>query len=1138
MSDAKTPIGQVAKYVKEEIPAQVAKAVSEIEVPKGEDGSDGLGFDLSNWNPGIYREGTTVQHNIGQAYKALADTNDEPGTTASWERVGSSGFRWTGVKSVDNNYMNGDLYIDGGTTFLWNEGKGYMLAQRGRNGKNGIDGIHGKNGSDAPTMIDMTIVGKDLVAVFSDGNMHTVNMPQIEEIEDVKKQLTWLEEQMLNFENVKAPIKGYEGVWENGKSYSKGDLVTVSKGLYLCIRTDSNSISMDPEKWVKLSGSSASSGSGSGGSAKWPPVVNAALPMQGYIIDHLANARTGPDGSHDAINRLTMEKSIAAQSLFQGTYEITPNKPDLSKYVDSSFELLGLTAGKTINEPSSSTGFTRKTGENTVWFNWKGNGFDNFSASILFPKALELSLSNGDILNGLLPPKAYADESELAAEMAKTFTKALGVSKVGVYVNGSDCWIAIDTPAPVYATKFLGQDASPFAIPSVGPNNKALNTYNWIVETKHENIPEALPAGLPGIAPGTIAKNSDRLQWSSITNTFTLLKGSSLTTSFADARYYKVTEGNMAWQAMSYSRGAIVYEPKTNAWYTALKDLDHSSPWPGAVAGTGAWRKINSTFGATVFFGKGDFDLADTSVANNWGMPTGTYPSAQQPLNGDTYFDVQTGATTSFKVTANAPIFVVTTHIDLADTKHQIGPRLTLDQLQNIDPTVGLVPPPTNSYYRYNNETGKTIRFKSGPFYNKGFNSIGSDTHALIIYTGDPGVGHKGWILTTFLNTDRGSYDLPNNTVNPQPVPDTVAAVTKYGYARNFEWQAATLDPKTPHPMTVLSGFPDTTYAATITITDMDTVGSEYSFMITSSGGKNIQLTPISIMAHFSFIDQIVAGYSATEGGWIGMKSNLLESALHPGPTQSISNRKYEIRVQSYQINLEDVVAVQPAVGYLTPPPLSPSTIDTRTNYPGPALSNFLKMASGDPTASIPNGRAPGFNFTNDGIKFSPNGVLRLTGWMKPTTRCFAWLYFSNTDTGNGTINMNNLELDNAVIKSYTSVSTDNQGTWLAQGALVTRTDVNFTTVNNTKTLKLMPMDDANWGIKANTRMFFEVIIDGRDPSATIIKIDTTYNSDWNSTHELKIRAAYPKSAGLISSVYVNQDVGAAATMALYSQGF
>ena len=216
MSDANTPIGHVAKYVKEQIPAQVAEAVSNIEVPAGQDGSDGtdgLGFNLKNWEEAIHREGVVVQHNIGQAYKALVDTNAEPGHSSDWERVGSAGFRWTGVKKADHDYNDGDLYIDGGTTFLWNGSKGYMIAQRGKNGKDGSDGSHGKDGSDAPVLLEVTWDSKGMAFVYDDGSMIEADVPGLEKLQ---KQMSWLEEQFLTEEKIEAPIKEYNltSVWK------------------------------------------------------------------------------------------------------------------------------------------------------------------------------------------------------------------------------------------------------------------------------------------------------------------------------------------------------------------------------------------------------------------------------------------------------------------------------------------------------------------------------------------------------------------------------------------------------------------------------------------------------------------------------------------------------------------------------------------------------------------------------------------------------------------------------------------------------------------------------------------------------------------------------------------------------------
>jgi hypothetical protein len=257
MSDAKTPIGKVAAYVKEQIPAQVEKAVSEIELPIAKDGADGIGLNLKAWDEGIHREGTLVQHNMGQAFKALRDTSAEPGSSDDWERMGSAGFRWTGVKNFDFDYQDGDLYIDGGTTFIWFNGKGHMFSQRGKNGKDGIDGKDGTNGRDAAKVLEIRWDNKGIAFAYDNGDLIEVD---VSGLEAMQKRLSWLEEQFLEEENIDAPIKAYLGSWKVGTSYALGDTVTSGKGFYLCIEADGNSDSLDPDKWIKLAGAASGGG--------------------------------------------------------------------------------------------------------------------------------------------------------------------------------------------------------------------------------------------------------------------------------------------------------------------------------------------------------------------------------------------------------------------------------------------------------------------------------------------------------------------------------------------------------------------------------------------------------------------------------------------------------------------------------------------------------------------------------------------------------------------------------------------------------------------------------------------------------------------------------------------------------------
>lgn len=137
-------------------------------------GLDGVGFDTPLWEPAIYRSGSTVQHNIGQIFKAAVDTNAEPGTDETWERVGVAGLRHKGVYNADTIYGVGDLFIkDYGTFLSLGNGHNVMLAGRGAQGKKGDTGPQGK----AATVVNCHSGDNGFVMEMSDGGMHPVEYP-------------------------------------------------------------------------------------------------------------------------------------------------------------------------------------------------------------------------------------------------------------------------------------------------------------------------------------------------------------------------------------------------------------------------------------------------------------------------------------------------------------------------------------------------------------------------------------------------------------------------------------------------------------------------------------------------------------------------------------------------------------------------------------------------------------------------------------------------------------------------------------------------------------------------------------------------------------------------------------------------
>ena len=226
---------------------------------QGEQGETGIGVNTKEWTKGIYRKDQIVQHFIGQQFKALKDTDKEPSHGEDWERIGTNGFRWTGVKSDKTKYEDGDLFIDSGTTFLMVDGKAKMFAQRGKNAVDGKDGVDGKA---AREFVHVKWHSKGISFVYDDGEIIEADVDGLNEIQ---KRMTFIEEMFESNETIDAPIKRYAGVYKINKSYAVGDTVTEAKSLYLCIKADANSNSLDLDKWVKICNSQGSGGKGNGG---------------------------------------------------------------------------------------------------------------------------------------------------------------------------------------------------------------------------------------------------------------------------------------------------------------------------------------------------------------------------------------------------------------------------------------------------------------------------------------------------------------------------------------------------------------------------------------------------------------------------------------------------------------------------------------------------------------------------------------------------------------------------------------------------------------------------------------------------------------------------------------------------------
>jgi hypothetical protein len=303
----------------------VNKRLDEIVLQKGE---DGLGIDSKTWTPGVYRDGAVVQHHIGQYFKALKDTAEEPGDSADWERVGNAGFRFAKAFSPEIVYKDGDLFIKDYGLFGVFNGESRLLAGRGAKGdkgEKGLPGGNGRDGKDGSEVIAFESKGLSaaLVTRSSSGELvtHSIDFSQDfnDQVEGLRKEFSELsydevtgviEKSLLLHEadDTAAPLRFYRGNWSIDNAYQSGDVISFSGKLYAAIAA---SQSEPPEGgsltnplaggqfWTKLQIASGGSAGGSGGGESGP--AGPAGPqgpqgIQGATGPAGATGATGPQG--------------------------------------------------------------------------------------------------------------------------------------------------------------------------------------------------------------------------------------------------------------------------------------------------------------------------------------------------------------------------------------------------------------------------------------------------------------------------------------------------------------------------------------------------------------------------------------------------------------------------------------------------------------------------------------------------------------------------------------------------------------------------------------------------------------------------------------------------------------------------
>jgi len=1023
---------------------------------RGADGQDGLGIELKQWESGVYREGTYVTSEIGKIYKSLRDTADKPGHSGDWERIGSSGFAWKGLRSVDAVYENGDLYIDNGSTFIWWNGKGNMFTQRGKAGSDGKPGEKGDAGQDAAYVVAVKADAGGFHMAMSDGEVHTADIEGFDSYLDTKmetKLLNWLDAQTADDLKFGTPIKIYRGQWMFNESYTIGDAVNYQGGLWLCHKHPTIK-DITPDFWVQIAGQGGGGGGGGGGGVVrlTQVLADGQFSMAGFGIGGLADPRSGTTGAQDAVNKQAMQAAIAAGSLYQGTYKPAIGSPNIPQLADTVFT--APVAGTETNKPAGSSAVSDKVKNLDVWFNLKGKGLDNFLATLAAPLQLDVTFSDGTHHSFLLPAATYADVAAVERAM-NTLATGTAVKAFHGFVNGSDFWLGVETEAPLYATSIVGQAGGGFPLFTPGAASTVLNTYNWVVSTVDPNVPEYMPPGLPGIPAGTKVNNSDLLQYNAKTQKFEIIRGGNLTQNFADQRYWQLQAGNMAWVDQPYNKGAVVYGTRFNAWFVATQNIVAGSAEPGSSAAGAIWRKINSTYGSTIFFGRGDYDTAHTDAAHNWGMPAGTYPAGQQPLNGDSYYDITSGSEVQFVVTQNPPLFTLSGIVGVGGNKQ--GADLGNADLANFPGTRTALALP--AYWQIVLGTAQTPT--TGAFAGKTF---AAGTY-LIGFSGDPDADNGGWFMV--LDTPGNTSSWTINTPHPQVVPDTITPKIVWGYKRKFNITIGAAVTKGQR-IRLIGGMPSTNGLTEYEIRQVGENGSTYSFAILTVQSGEATIAPIAIKSQNPHFERICVNFE------VGQNFELLASIGDGAP-----GKQYEITVTTYDYDLSllhagtgsEVVAAET------------SSIKADGNYPSEDLNRLMRAQSGDPTASLAAGQTLGVA-TN-----SPQ--LDTTAGLKST-----WDFYGDY-TGKTGLALNFWEarfykgaggsacdMSQAIWQQRSSTKTN-----ATSGAVENRIwDIGGDTANG-----YINLPDWNWPVKAGTKLFCQITFDTRDPKIAIYHIVTKY---------------------------------------------
>jgi hypothetical protein len=473
-------------------------------------------------------------------------------------------------------------------------------------------------------------------------------------------------------------------------------------------------------------------------------------------------------------------------------------------------------------------------------------------------------------------------------------------------------------------------------------------------------------------------------------------------------------------------------------------------------------------------------------------MPAGTYPAGQQPLNGDSYYDVTSGTEVQFGVVQNLPIFTISGTIGAAGSGGtRIGQILGNGDMGAGFPGTRLPPPNLADYYQVTLGAPQTPT--TGVFAGQ---TIPVGDH-IIGYSGDPDAPNSGWYIVPGLP---GGTGLPWRVATPhaQVVPDTITPTVVWGYRRNFSFTVQNTVPPDGSRILLLSNIPNTTGVTHVEVSNRRGAGNGavYEFEVITEAGVSSLLSPIAIQSVGSQFSDIQVGYiDATLGVCVwGVVKNATGNGV-----ANIDGEKYNVIATTYDYDLGVLRTGNGAVWANTT--AAADSVKGQENYPSPDLRRLIRSQSGDPAASIPPGTVLGTQTTAPQLATTPGLKSRwdIRGDFTGLTGIALQYWETRLYKGPGgdAVNMANaVWFELSATKTNSTTGATEHAAWSVKEALANG---------------YINLLHTGWPVDTNTYAFVEFEFDTRDPNIAFYKIVTRYVSGSNF---VKLECAFSLAAG------------------------